>query len=48
MRELNTIQKREKESEINRLISELEDKSNISDGSHTFGELYHHRAILFK
>ena len=35
------------ESEINRLISELEDKSNISDGSHTFGELYHHRAILF-
>ena len=25
------------ESEINRLISELEDKSNISDGSHTFG-----------
>lgn len=47
MRELNTIQKREKESEINRLISELEDKSNISDGSHTFGELYHHRAILF-
>ena len=47
MRELNTIQKRENESEINRLISELEDKSNISDGSHTFGELYHHRAILF-
>ena len=47
MRELNTIQKRENESEINRLISELEDKSNISDGSHTFGELYHHRAILY-
>ena len=48
MRELNTIQKRENESEINRLISELEDKSNISDGSHTFGELYHHRAIPIK
>lgn len=41
------ITKNQYESEINRLISELEDKSNISDGSHTFGELYHHRAILF-
>ena len=41
------ITKKQYESEINRLISELEDKSNISDGSHTFGELYHHRAILF-
>ena len=33
------ITKNQYESEINRLISELEDKSNISDGSHTFGEL---------
>ena len=41
MRELNTIQKRENESEINRLISELEDKSNISDGSSIVYNHYH-------
>lgn len=33
--------------EINKEIELLEDKSDISDGSHTFEELYHHRAILF-
>lgn len=33
--------------EINKKIELLEDKSKISDGSHTFKELYHHRAILF-
>ncbi|MDK1672744.1 hypothetical protein QOK74_07615 [Staphylococcus saprophyticus] len=33
--------------EINKEIELLEDKSKISDGSHTFEELYHHRAILF-
>ncbi|EZX25713.1 hypothetical protein V070_00211 [Staphylococcus aureus C0673] len=32
---------------INDYIDKLQDKSNISDGSHTFDELYHHRAILF-
>lgn len=32
---------------INNYIDKLQDKSNISDGSHTFDELYHHRAILF-
>lgn len=32
---------------INKEIELLEDKSKISDGSHTFEELYHHRAILF-
>ena len=25
----------------------MEDKGNISDGSHTFNELYFHRCILF-
>lgn len=32
---------------INHQIGKLLDKSHISDGSHTFGELYDHRAILF-
>lgn len=32
---------------INKLIDELEYKGNISDGSHTFDELYFHRMILF-
>lgn len=32
---------------INNEITKLEDKSNISDGSHTFKELYFHRMILF-
>lgn len=31
---------------VNEQISGIKDTSNISDGSHTFGELYHHRAIL--
>lgn len=31
---------------VNEQISTIRDTSNISDGSHTFGELYHHRAIL--
>ena len=37
--------------EINKYIMELKDdgvsRSDISDGYHTFGELYHHRMILF-
>lgn len=37
----------EKVNKINYLIDTLEDKSNISDGSHTFNELYFHRCILF-
>ena len=34
---------------INRLISEMseQDKQNISDGHHTFCELYDHRCVLF-
>lgn len=32
---------------VNEDILAIRDTSNISDGSHTFGELYHHRAILF-
>lgn len=33
--------------ELNAMIDLLPDKGNISDGSHTFEELYHHRAVLF-
>lgn len=32
---------------INLLIRHTEDKGNISDGSHTFNELYEHRRVLF-
>lgn len=32
---------------VNNLIEQLQDKRNVSDGSHTFEELYHHRAVLF-
>lgn len=32
---------------INKDISQLKNKGNISDGSHTFDELYYHRMILF-
>lgn len=35
-----------KEAAINHLIKEA-DKSKISDGHHTFGELYAHRNLLF-
>ncbi|WP_288993809.1 hypothetical protein [uncultured Turicibacter sp.] len=33
--------------EINKMIGELEDKGEVSDGSHTFNELYYHRMVLF-
>lgn len=33
--------------EINSMIEELDYKGNVSDGSHTFDELYYHRMILF-
>lgn len=32
---------------VNKDILGIRDTSEISDGSHTFGELYHHRAVLF-
>lgn len=32
---------------INTVIDGLDYKGNISDGSHTFDELYYHRMILF-
>lgn len=32
---------------INEQIKGLPDKGNISDGYHTFGELYFHRMLLF-
>ena len=34
-------------AEINKAISELDSKDNISDGYHTFKELYEHRCLLF-
>lgn len=33
--------------EVNEGIEELEDSSLVSDGNHTFGELYYHRMVLF-
>lgn len=36
-----------KEEEINKLIAEGCDTDLISDGFHTFGELYEHRVILY-
>ena len=33
--------------EVNKMIRELTDKGEVSDGSHTFNELYYHRMILF-
>lgn len=33
--------------EVNKKILSIRDTSQISDGSHTFEELYHHRAVLF-
>lgn len=32
---------------INLQITEIEEKGDISDGSHTFDELYYHRMVLF-
>ena len=32
---------------INNMIDKLDDKGQISDGSHTFNELYYHRMVLF-
>lgn len=32
---------------VNKHIQQLEYKGNVSDGYHTFEELYHHRMILF-
>lgn len=32
---------------INNQISALEDTSQVSDGAHTFDELYYHRMVLF-
>lgn len=32
---------------INMMIDSLNDAGNVSDGYHTFDELYYHRAVLF-
>lgn len=47
-----TIRNSKKIDEINNIIKENKEAKNIStkeisDGHHTFGELYHHRIILF-
>lgn len=34
-------------NEVNNMIEGMRDTDDITDGSHTFGELYHHRAVLF-
>lgn len=34
-------------NEINTMINNIDDKGQVSDGSHTFNELYYHRMILF-
>lgn len=50
---MNEVYKPEKESIANNINEIIQatlpgDHTNlVSDGSHTFGELYHHRAILF-
>jgi len=36
-----------KTEQINKQIKEVKDTNNISDGYHTFGELYEHRITLF-
>lgn len=36
-----------KVNEINAIINNIKDKGQISDGSHTFDELYYHRMVLF-
>lgn len=41
MFELKTV------NEINAMIDNIEDKGQVSDGSHTFNELYYHRMVLF-
>ena len=41
MFELKTV------NEINEMIDNIKDKGQISDGSHTFSELYYHRMVLF-
>lgn len=34
-------------NQINQMISNVDNKGEISDGSHTFDELYYHRMVLF-
>lgn len=34
-------------NQINQIVSSVDDKGEISDGSHTFSELYYHRMMLF-
>ena len=33
--------------QINQMILSLDDTNEVNDGNHSFGELYHHRMILF-
>lgn len=41
------IKNKKKTDRINKEIDKLEYKGLISDGSHTFDELYYHRMVLF-
>lgn len=41
------IEESEKIERINEEIEDMEYKGEISDGSHTFDELYYHRMVLF-
>lgn len=48
MNELDNFNKAVNEvKKINQLIGNLKVKDDISDGSHTFGDLYFHRTVLF-
>lgn len=46
VRKVEDIEKKDIE-EINKHISCIKSKGKVSDGYHTFDELYHHRAVLF-
>lgn len=47
IKKINDNDMEDKVLDINRQIDKLNYKGNISDGSHTFDELYYHRMALF-
>lgn len=44
---LEEVKNYDKVTVINNMINDLDYKGNITDGSHTFDELYYHRMVLF-
>lgn len=46
-RMLEEVKNYDKVATINNMINDLDYKGNITDGSHTFDELYYHRMVLF-